>query len=110
MALLLFCSKNITHEEVTKYLEAQGGENVIVLDLKGALDEFRHMVIASGRSLRHIRKMSESIVHAVSSTHMPQLYVLNTYRTVALHFMLPSLYLLPLPFVSTLHFASFVVS
>lgn len=58
---------NLTAEEVRQYLESQGAEDSIIIDVNGALDNFRKLVIASGRSTRHIRKMTESVVAAVSS-------------------------------------------
>ena len=52
-------------EEVQLYLTSQGAEKCIVLNING-FAEFKYFVIATGRSVRHIRKMSESIVSAVS--------------------------------------------
>lgn len=52
-------------EEVQLYLSSQGAEKCIVLNING-FAEFKYFVIATGRSVRHIRKMSESIVSAVS--------------------------------------------
>lgn len=49
------------------YLESQGAEHAVTIDINGDLGEFKNMVIASGRSVRHIRKMTESIVSAVSA-------------------------------------------
>jgi ribosomal silencing factor RsfS len=48
------------------YLETQGAENAVTITVNGDFDEFKHLVIASGRSVRHIRKMTESVVSAVS--------------------------------------------
>jgi ribosomal silencing factor RsfS len=44
---------------------------VITLDIVD-LNHFKQMIIASGRSVRHIRKMTESIVHAVRWITMKQ--------------------------------------
>jgi hypothetical protein len=52
-------------EEVQLYLTSQGAEKCIVLNING-FAEFKYFVIATGRSVRHIRKMSESIVSTVS--------------------------------------------
>ena len=52
-------------EEVQLYLSSQGAEKCIVLNING-FAEFKYFVIATGRSVRHIRKMSESIVSTVS--------------------------------------------
>lgn len=48
------------------YLDGQGAEDTIILTLNGNLGPFKKFVIASARSRRHIRKMSESIVASVS--------------------------------------------
>lgn len=56
-------------EEVKMYLESQGAENPIILNIKD-FDNFKHFIIASGRSIRHIRKMSESIMTAVSCNYI----------------------------------------
>ena len=58
----------LTPEEVRKSLESQGGENTVVFDINGNFGEFKQMVISSGRSLRHIRKMTTSIIAAVIAT------------------------------------------
>ena len=52
-------------EEVQVYLTSQGAEKCIILNING-FAEFKYFVIATGRSVRHIRKMSESIVSTVS--------------------------------------------
>ena len=58
---------DLTTEEVHRYLESQGAEDTVTIDVNGDLAEIKKMVIASGRSVRHIRKMAESIVAAVSA-------------------------------------------
>jgi len=50
---------------VREYLTSQGAENAIVLTINGDLDQFKKFVIATGRSTRHIRKMSQSVVTAL---------------------------------------------
>lgn len=62
---LLF-SVNITAEEVRDYLESQGAENVVLIDNVVGFDTWKKGVFASGRSLRHIRKMTEGILANVS--------------------------------------------
>lgn len=60
-------SKPLEPEEVKDFLDGQGAENVVVLKLKKGLDNINSLVIASGRSTRQIRKMTEAIVRAVCS-------------------------------------------
>ncbi len=55
----------LTPEEVKESLISQGAENVLVLPLRESIDTISAFVIATGRSHRHIRKMSESVVIAV---------------------------------------------
>ena len=62
----------LTPDEVRQSLESQGAEEVVIVELKDKIDTISAMVIASGRSHRHIRKMSETIVIAVSIFHSPQ--------------------------------------
>lgn len=59
----------LTPEEVRDSLESQGAENVIILPLKEHIETITHFVIGTGRSHRQIRKMTESIVMAVSVTN-----------------------------------------
>ena len=58
--------KLLEPEEVKLFLDAQGAENVIVLPLKSPLADITTFVIATGRSRKHMRKMSEAIFIAVS--------------------------------------------
>jgi ribosomal silencing factor RsfS len=55
----------LTIEEVRQSLESQGAEDIAIVDLKGRLANLKYFLIATGRSTRQIRKMSESIVSAV---------------------------------------------
>ena len=48
------------------YLESQGAENVVLIDNVVGFDTWKKGVFASGRSLRHIRKMTEGILANVS--------------------------------------------
>lgn len=48
-------------------LEKQGAVNVMAIKLANKLEDMTHMILATGKSPRHMRKMSESIVQAVSS-------------------------------------------
>jgi ribosomal silencing factor RsfS len=47
-------------------LESQGADSVIILQLAEQQMDISHFIIASGRSTRHLRKMAESIIVAVS--------------------------------------------
>ena len=38
-----------------------------IIEMRQPLDTITHLVIATGRSLKHLRKMSDSIVQAVSN-------------------------------------------
>jgi ribosomal silencing factor RsfS len=60
----------LTTEEIRVALEAQGAEDVRVVSMKFRIESISHLVIASGRSTRHLAKMSHSIVQAVR----PNLY------------------------------------
>ena len=60
----------LTTEEIKEALIAQGGENVVIVQMREQIESMTHLVIASGRSTRHLRKMSDSIVQAVSRTSM----------------------------------------
>jgi len=66
MYLFLF-SVNLSAEEVRDYLESQGAENVVLIDNVEGFDTWKKGVFASGRSLRHIRKMTEGILANVSN-------------------------------------------
>jgi ribosomal silencing factor RsfS len=74
----------LTPEEVRDSLVSQGAENVIVLALKENIDTISHFVIGSGRSHRHIRKMSESVVIAVSikENNLPRCLIDNVFFQV----------------------------
>lgn len=54
----------LTPDEVKLYLEAQGAEDVVLLELPTPLVNITSFVIATGRSLKHLRKLSEAIVIA----------------------------------------------
>ena len=57
---------SIAHEDIKLLLESQGAENVINLKLAEQQMNISHFIIASGKSTRHLRKMAESIIVAVS--------------------------------------------
>lgn len=60
--------KLLTLEEVEKVLVSQGGENVRIVDMQGeSLGNISNFVIASGRSARHLNKMSTTIVQALKN-------------------------------------------
>jgi Ribosomal silencing factor during starvation len=60
--------KYLTADEVTVALKSQGAEEVVVVDLTKKLDTISQMIVASGRSHRHLQKMGDTIVRAVCST------------------------------------------
>lgn len=55
----------LTPQEVKESLESQGAENVLIIPLKEHIETISNFVIATGKSHRQIRKMTESIVMAV---------------------------------------------
>lgn len=44
---------------------AQGGIDVVIVEMREPIETLTHLVVTSGRSTKHIRKMSDSIVQAV---------------------------------------------
>jgi ribosomal silencing factor RsfS len=57
----------LTHDEIKEALIAQGGIDVVVVEMREPIESMTHLILASGRSTRHLRKMSDTIVQAVSS-------------------------------------------
>jgi hypothetical protein len=55
----------LTTEEVQQALLSMGGENIVVININGSLGSVSNFIIATGRSPRFLRKMSDSIVQAV---------------------------------------------
>lgn len=55
----------LTSKEIVDYLEGNGAENVVVINIKGKFDTFEEMIIASGKSRRHLTKLSTSISKSV---------------------------------------------
>ena len=55
----------LTENEIKEALERQGAENVDVVHLQKPLDTITKMIFATGKSTRHLKKMSDSIVRAV---------------------------------------------
>ena len=62
----------LTSEDIVTALNAQGAENVVIIPLKPKLDSISEFVVATGRSTRHLRKMSDSIVTALKSRNIRQ--------------------------------------
>lgn len=50
---------------VTTSLDKEGAEDVLVIDLAGKSAEADFMVIASGRSTRHVAALSEKLIDAL---------------------------------------------
>lgn len=80
-SFVLYHSVRLTSEEVRLYLESQGAEDAKVIDVNGDFGEFKQMVIASGRSVRHIRKMTQSIVTAVGQFYLVPFFVISTFSS-----------------------------
>ena len=55
-----------------------------IIEMRQPLDTITHLVITTGRSLKHLRKMSDSIVQAVSN--------LSPLRALSHHFSSLSIY------------------
>ena len=65
----------LTTEEIRDALVAQGGIDVKIIEMRQPLDTITHLVITTGRSLKHLRKMSDSIVQAVSTPFHFQCFI-----------------------------------
>lgn len=93
----------LTPEEIKTALESLGGEDVIAMPLSDKLDTITDMIIATGRSSRHIKKMSDAVVQALKSRNLriapgytgaegekdDDWLVVDTYNC-AVHLMLPT--------------------
>lgn len=53
---------------ILKSLEADKAEDILVIDLEGKADFAFYVVIASGRSSRHISSMADSVADKLKST------------------------------------------
>lgn len=60
--------KLLTLTEIETALSKQGAENIVSIKLMEPIDGMTDMIIATATSSRHIKKMSDSIVRAVSSS------------------------------------------
>jgi len=60
----------LTSEEVIEALKALDAENVVLIPLNPKLDTISEFIIASGRSLKHLRKMSEIVVKALKKRNL----------------------------------------
>ena len=93
----------LTSEEVIEALKALDAENVVLIPLNPKLDTISEFIIASGRSLKHLRKMSEIVVKALKKRNLrkapgytgaeggdgDEWIVVDCYN-LAVHLMLPS--------------------
>lgn len=64
--------KLLTGDEIKVALTKLGGEDVVVVKLLDKLDTISEMVIATGRSLRQIRKMADVVVRALKARKLKQ--------------------------------------
>ena len=64
--------KLLTSEEIKAALTKLGGEDVVVVKLLDKLDTISEMVIATGRSLRQIRKMADVVVRTLKARKLKQ--------------------------------------
>lgn len=56
--------------EIVVALTKMGGENIVEIKLVDKIDTITHCVIATGNSRRHLRKMADIVVEAVSLLRM----------------------------------------
>ncbi|MEM7669630.1 MAG: ribosome silencing factor [Pseudomonadota bacterium] len=54
--------------QILSALEADGAEDIVAIDLAGKSAEADHMVIASGRSTRHVSALSEKLIETLKET------------------------------------------
>jgi ribosomal silencing factor RsfS len=57
----------LTTAEIMSALEKHGATNIVEIRLKEKIDTIGDVVIASGASRRHLKKMAETIVAAVGA-------------------------------------------
>jgi ribosomal silencing factor RsfS len=57
---------DLTVAEITYALERLGGIDIKSITLPQRLDTINEVVVVSGTSLRHLKKMADAIVSAVS--------------------------------------------
>jgi len=60
----------LTPEEIKKALVSLGGEDVVCITLSEKLDTITDMIIATGKSTRQIKKMSDVIVQALKTRNL----------------------------------------
>ena len=53
---------------VMQSLDEDGGEDIVSIDLAGKSAEADHMVIASGRSTRHVSALSEKLIEKLKDS------------------------------------------
>jgi ribosomal silencing factor RsfS len=58
----------LTTDEVIYALKALGGEDITTVNVKGRMDTIENFIFVTGRSSRHLVKMSEALVKAVSGS------------------------------------------
>ena len=74
----------MTELELTEALTRLGGSNICSVDLKGKLDDIEKFIIVTGTSTRHLRKMSDAIVKAVSSNCIKRVHLIILLRYIPL--------------------------
>lgn len=57
----------LTPDEITSALEKLGGEDIRVVDISGKLDNIKFMVMVTGQTTRHLKKLSDVVVKAVGA-------------------------------------------
>lgn len=81
IAVLIFSffREYLTAEEIIKGLESLAGENIVRLNVNGHMDTIEEFILVTGRSTRHLRKMSDMVVRAVSGqlTRLAQIVAIN---------------------------------
>ena len=60
----------LTSNEVIEALDVLGAENIVSIPLIPKLDTISEFIIASGRSLKHMKKMSDTLVQALKRRNL----------------------------------------
>lgn len=56
----------LTADEITEACKKMGGEDIVKIDFEKPLDTMDWFIIVTGSSSRHLKKMADMIVKAVS--------------------------------------------
>ena len=65
----------ITTSEVEKALQLLGGDDIVVIQLNPPLDRIQQFIVVTGRSPRHLEKMNDALIKAVSPSHTQLVHI-----------------------------------